>query len=360
MPGNGAGPSSSVVTNTPGAIIRVMLEELSARAGIAVPFVDPDSGTPLDLVDGVYVGGGRTYPVVRGIPHFVQSEDYADSFGLEWNAHAETQLDSRTGANISRVRLERCLGCPVEGVKGKRVLEAGCGAGRFTELLVGAGAMVYSIDMSSAVDANRRNIGERPNHVLAQADLNRPPFPPESFDVVLCLGVLQHTPSTRDSLRALWRMVNPGGILVVDHYVWELSRVTQLDPLYRMVIKRLPAETAKRVTDVLTKVFFPLHWALRNHRAAQAALSRISPLYTYMHAYSQLSREDHYEWARLDAYDHLRDRYKRLTTVDRMAGMVRALGAESVEAWPGGNGVEARAIKPVKKSGNLRARLPTV
>lgn len=293
----------------------------------------------------MYLGPEHAYPVIRGIPRFVESEAYADSFGLQWNAHAETQLDSRTGTSISRIRLERCLGCGAEDLKGNLVLEAGCGAGRFTELLVRSGAIVHAIDISTAVDANRRNVGSAPNYVIAQADLLRPPFPPNSFHTVICLGVLQHTPSTFDSLRSLWRMVRPGGTLVVDHYAWQVSRLTQLDPLYRAVLKCFPPDRAKQVTDMLTDLFFPAHWMVRRHRLAQSLLSRISPLYTYMHAYPELTREQHLQWARLDAYDHLRDRYKRLTTVGGMRRMLTLLCPAETIVWLGGNGIEARARK---------------
>lgn len=311
-----------------------------------ITFVDPETETTLHR-DGDFLvsDSGARYPVVDGIPRFVTSEQYSDSFGLEWYQHSKTQLDSHTRTKISQQRLERCLGYPVEGLAGKTVLEAGCGAGRFTEILVSSQASVHAIDMSRAVEVNRDNIGNRANYVVAQADLLNPPLPPESFDLVLCLGVLQHTPSPDETIAALWRMVKPRGMLVVDQYVWEMSRLTQLDWIYRLAVKQLPVPLAKRVTDRLTALFFPLHWRVRKNRAVQAVLSRFSPLYTYMHAYPQLSRQDHFEWARLDAFDHLRDRYKRLTTPGRMTAQIRALEPASFGVWRGGNGVEARAVK---------------
>src|SRR5438477_225537 len=81
-----------------------------------------------------------------------------------------------------------------------------------------------------------------------------------AFDMVLCLGVLPHTPSPEQSLGALWRMLAPGGLLVVDHYTWTLSRVTKLAPLYRMFLKRLAPVRSRRITEALVDVFFPLHW----------------------------------------------------------------------------------------------------
>ena len=319
-----------------------------ARAPNAmVGFVSPRTGAALRQDgDTLVSAAGESVPVVRAIPRFVGSEGYASAFGLQWNLHSQTQLDSRLGANLSRTRLERCLGMPVEMLAGLRVLEAGCGAGRFTELLVRAGALVHAIDLSTAVDANRRNIGDAGNYVVAQADLRELPFPAKTFDVVLCLGVLQHTPSPEASIAALWRMVALGGLLVVDHYTWTLSRLTKLGPLYRQVLKRLPPARAKRITDVLVDVFFPLHWAVRRVRPLQTLLSRVSPCLAYCHIYPELTREQHEDWCRLDTYDELTDQYKGLRTVGQIRRTLAALGATEIHAVRRRNLVEATCRKP--------------
>ena len=136
------------------------MQTTPASSASMVGFVSPRTGAPLRLDGEVLVSPmGERVPIVRSIPRFVPSESYTAAFGLQWNLHSQTQLDSRTGATLSRDRLERCLGRPLRDLAGLRVLEAGCGAGRFTELLVNAGALVHAVDMSSAVDANRRNIG---------------------------------------------------------------------------------------------------------------------------------------------------------------------------------------------------------
>jgi len=213
--------------------------------------------------------------------------------------------------------------------------------------MVNAGARVHSIDLSIAVEANRENIGARANYVVGQADLRTPPFPAASFDVVVCLGVVQHTPSPEESIRALWRMVAPGGWLVIDHYTWTLSLVTKLAPVYRSALLRVPPERAKKLTDALTDLFFPLHWRVRHVRVAQMLLSRVSPCLVYFNAFPQLSYEQHLEFTRLDTFDHLTDHYKHLRTRGQIERTLRALGAEDVTATYAGNGVEARCRKPV-------------
>jgi 2-polyprenyl-3-methyl-5-hydroxy-6-metoxy-1,4-benzoquinol methylase len=316
--------------------------------GRMVSLVSPTSGDRLTRTGSMLVSSsGEQFPIVGEIPRFVRSESYAASFGLEWQVHSDTQLDSRTGTRISRDRLDGALGQTLASLREKTVLEAGCGAGRFTELMVQSGAYVHAIDLSVAVEANRRNIGDRPNYVVAQADLTRPPFPRQSFDVVLCLGVLQHTPSPEASIRALWQMVKPGGRIVFDHYSWDLSIVTKLAPLYRLVINKLPATTAKRTTDRLVDLWFPLHWSVRRTWPLQALLSRVSPCQVYFKMFPHLTRAQHRELCRLDTFDQLADRYKRLRTVRQIRRTLMELDAEEIEVRRGGNGIEARARKPL-------------
>lgn len=76
---------------------------------------------------------GCSFPIMNGIPRFASEENYVRSFGAEWESYKTAQLDSFAGTTISRTRLRRLLGGSLDVLKEKQVLEAGCGAGRFTE-----------------------------------------------------------------------------------------------------------------------------------------------------------------------------------------------------------------------------------
>jgi hypothetical protein len=75
------------------------------------------------------------------------------------------------------------------GLKGETILEAGSGAGRFTEILATTGADILSFDLSSAVEANYANNGHNPNVLIFQGDIINIPVREQSMDKVFCLGV---------------------------------------------------------------------------------------------------------------------------------------------------------------------------
>ena len=99
---------------------------------------------------------GKEYEIVDNIPRFVQKSNYTDDFGFQWKKFFKTQLDSYTGLTITEDRLKRCVNEPLENLKEKLILEAGSGAGRFTEILLKHDSIVHSFDFSLAVDANAR------------------------------------------------------------------------------------------------------------------------------------------------------------------------------------------------------------
>ena len=311
----------------------------------------------LDRLDGeerLACPNGHNYSTRQGISRLLASEsNYADAFGAQWNQYRTTQLDSHTKTTYSRDRLRRCLGEDLwrrlQQPERLEVLETGCGAGRFTEVLLQCPASsVTSTDLSSAVEANQLNCPQSDRHRVIQCDINQLPFLPEQYDVVLCLGVVQHTKRPEKTITDLFRQTRPGGWLVLDHYTHSLSIYTKVTAgLLRPFLKRLPAEQGIEVTKALTKVFFPLHRAVRNRKAMQMVLSRFSPLLTYYHALPQLSDKLQYEWAELDTHDSLTDYYKRLRSPRSIRSTLQGLGAQQIWVKKGGNGVEARCQKPL-------------
>jgi 2-polyprenyl-3-methyl-5-hydroxy-6-metoxy-1,4-benzoquinol methylase len=164
----------------------------------------------------VSVDGQHRYSIRNGIPRFVPEVNYADNFGMQWNHFRQTQLDSHSGHPISANRFWLATGWRPEDMKDQWVLDAGCGAGRFAEVALNAGANVVALDYSSAVDACYANLKHHPNLHVVQGDIYALPFPKEFFPFVYSLGVLQHTPYVARAFAALPPMVAGGGKLCVE------------------------------------------------------------------------------------------------------------------------------------------------
>ncbi|MFZ1527342.1 MAG: methyltransferase domain-containing protein [Ferruginibacter sp.] len=186
----------------------------------SVSLINPFNKRPLQQVEnGLADDDGNVFPLLNGSYRIVKSDNYTDNFGYQWNKFVTTQVDKSIHINLSHDRFFAETKWDKEDLSGKNVLEVGSGAGRFSQIILDyTNANLYSIDYSNAVEANYKNNGPNPRLHLFQASIYEMPFAPASFDKVVCLGVLQHTPDFERSVKCLIEMVKPGGELVVDFY----------------------------------------------------------------------------------------------------------------------------------------------
>jgi ubiquinone/menaquinone biosynthesis C-methylase UbiE len=105
-------------------------------------------------------------------------------------------------------------------VRGKQVLEIGCGMGTHAELLLRNGACLTAIDQTAtAVDATRRRIQLKHLHAqVLQQDAEKLNLPDRAFDVVWTWGVIHHSSSTEQCVREIHRVLRPGGRLMMMVY----------------------------------------------------------------------------------------------------------------------------------------------
>lgn len=284
---------------------------------------------------------GIHYPVIDGIPRFVSAENYAGSFGYQWNMHRSTQLDSFTGLSLSRDRLFSVSGWPSH-MAGERILEAGSGAGRFTEILLQTGAEIYSFDYSIAVEANQLNNGALPNLHLFQGDIFKIPLSSGSFDKVMCLGVLQHTPDPEKAFKSLTHYVRPGGSLVIDVYRSNLASLLHWKYLLRPITKRMDQQRLYRIIEQAAPRLVPVSSFLRKHFGR--AGMRLIPILQYAHW--GLPPELNKKWAVLDTFDMLSPAYDLPQSVGTVRSWFKQSGFENIVVQAGPNGVIGRGTKP--------------
>ena len=282
-----------------------------------------------------------TYSVRSGVPRFVPDDQYAESFGFQWNKFRRTQLDSYTGMPLTARRLFGVTKWP-EDMRGIRILEAGSGAGRFTEVLLATGATVFSFDLSSAVDANMASNGSSANLNLFQASIYDIPLPDEAFDKVMCLGVLQHTPDPERSFASLAWLVRPGGELAVDVYSRRWRSLFSWKYVLRPITKRIPQQRLFGLIESLVNICLPLSVLFRKMGGKFGA--RLLPIVEYSNL--GLPYALNREWAILDTFDMYSPAHDHPRSIGDVYKWFRSVGFIDVVVEYGPNGVIGRGRRP--------------
>jgi SAM-dependent methyltransferase len=303
---------------------------------LAVDLINPYSGRSLRPVSaGLIDEDGRRFPLTNGIYRIVDDESYARSFGLQWNRYGKTQLDRiRQGYAQSRDRFFAATGWRPEELRGMKVLEAGSGAGRFTQVVLDhTEAELYSVDVSRAVEANFGNNGPHERLHLFQADLYELPFAEGQFDKVFCFGVLQHTPDPKRTVASLARMLAPGGELVLDFYAiraWH-SRL-QIKYLLRPITKRMDPAKLHRLIEANVGRLIAAHRSAVRLGIGRIA-KRLIPVCDIEDTLPpDLDERALAEWVALDTFDMLSPWHDRPERVETVAGWFRALGLGDVRS----------------------------
>ena len=270
------------------------------------------------------------FPIVRFIPRFVGSANYAASFGLQWNRFQKTQLDSYTGAHISQDRFLRQTAWEPGLLQGALVLDVGCGAGRFAEVALSLGAQVVAVDYSDAADACWGNLAPHANLHVLQADVYGLPLRAGSFDFVYCFGMLQHTPDPRQAFLRLPGLLKPGGHIAVD--VYSRRWTSLLHPKYalRPISKRLPRSTLLKLVERMVPILLPASRAAARVPVVGQVLRRMVPVANYEGIYP-LTEQQLREFAVLDTFDWLSPAYDRPQTPKALLSWLREAGLQEIE-----------------------------
>jgi SAM-dependent methyltransferase/uncharacterized protein YbaR (Trm112 family) len=265
--------------------------------------VCPVSGSKLELeiserdgdeiLEGSLVStSGQRYPIRRGIPRFVSSEIYTNTFGFQWNRHARIYFDNKDRFRIysTQDQLQQKLGLSSDKVKGCLVLDAGCGTGANGAAIAEWGAReVFCVDLSSAVEAAYANTRHFGNVHVIQADLFTLPFRHESFDILYSIGVLMATPNTKKAFFSLVPFVKEDGVIATWVYV-------DTPDLTQRLSDRLRALTTKmnpRLLYALCWLTVPAYYVYKIPFLGKALFHFLPPL----------STEPYWEDRVLDTFD---------------------------------------------------------
>jgi len=301
-----------------------------------ITLINPATGRQLRRIGDALVDvEGRNFPIIAGVPRICDRENYAGSFGKQWNLFADTQID-RPGSGLvaSERRFFEETGWTPEELDDLDVLEVGSGAGRFSRVVLErTKAWLWSVDYSTAVEANRATNGTiAPDRFqLFQASIYEMPFPDNSFDRVFCLGVLQHTPDFEKSVKALVAKAKPGGEIVVDFYGIR-HPLTKLNAKYllRPWTKRMPHD---RLLGLIER---HADWLIglsdRMSKVGLGALTRFLPLVDLRNFPSGLEPKLRREWAVLDTFDMFSPEHDHPQRIRDVATMFERNGADVIFA----------------------------
>jgi SAM-dependent methyltransferase len=103
----------------------------------------------------------------------------------------------------------------------REVVDLGCGVGRLLPVLAGRAARVVGVDFAPGMVARARaraRASNLSNVTVVQGSVADVPMPPESVDMVVCLGVFEHISATHRerALHEVARLLRPGGRLLLE------------------------------------------------------------------------------------------------------------------------------------------------
>lgn len=320
-----------------------------------IQLIDPVNGQSLrESTAGLMQNDNVVYPYQNGAYRIVKDDNYTQNFGYQWNKFTYTQVDKANEFDISKVRFFAETNWDKEDISGKNVLEVGSGAGRFSQVVLDyTKANLYSVDYSNAVEANfKNNSGHGDRFKLFQASVYDLPFAPGQFDKVFCIGVLQHTPDFKQSIKSLIDQAKPNGEIVVDFYPikgwWtKICAKYILRPFTKKWSHKKLLTVIENNIDWMIKAYFFLH------KIKLGALCRFLPICD-IHGcspYKELTPQQLKEWCILDTFDMYspeHDHPQKVTTVKKWmeeSGITVTFAGLITYA----DGLKAMVVKGIKK-----------
>lgn len=270
-------------------------------------------------------------------------EKTAEAFGWQWNEFAEL------GAPAREQLLDWIKPLGPDFFPGKLVLDAGCGMGRFPEVLATFGAsLVVGVDISSAINVAHRRSLKADNFTVAEADISRLPFG-APFDFVCSIGVIHHLPDPRRGFLELVRHVKPGGTVFVWVYGAENNRwlTDFVDPIRTRFTSVLPRGALYALSMAITAVLHPalkIAYAPASRREPRRWESKLLPYFDYFAWLSQFGfRHNHHV-----VFDHLVAPVAHYIPREEFEEWFRAAGLSDVLITPrNNNSWRGMGVKPV-------------
>ena len=291
--------------------------------------------------------GDRKANYENGVFRFRNGDGYAGNFAKQWKKFQTEQYDHINGTSLSRDRITEATEWNLSNLEGDLVLEAGCGAGRFTRILAESGCNLISFDYSTAVDVSQSMNCNFKNVAFFQADILDMPFGDNTFDRVFCYGVLQHTPDPFRALSELVKKLKPGGYISTDIYPRDFKiRPSKSKYLWRWLTTRMSQDRLLSLLEWYIPKWFAVDTKIKSHPISRKYLGSIIPCWNYSE--TKLKKPDLIRWAIMDTFDALAPKYDKPAMKSQYLRWHKKLGLEAINIKRGSNGIVGNARKPLK------------
>ena len=264
-----------------------------------------------------------------------------ENFGIQWNSFKKTQFDSFTNQYLTESRLKKCSGWDLNKLKGKFLLEIGSGAGRFTEIFLKYGAIVVSVELSSAIFANYEN-NQNKNLLLVRDSIFNFNCEEITFDYVFCYGVAQHVENPIDIYKTCVKYLKlKTGLLSIDHY-WK--RLGEKIPcflyyskyLWRPITKRLNPSLLLLLIKVIYPIILPVDIFLKKifSKIIYKIIKIVIPI-PIANYFKEDGVNQNYKnllnWCIMDTFDMLGAKYDEPWTYQKLCKIAKRLNLDSFE-----------------------------
>jgi SAM-dependent methyltransferase len=170
------------------------------------------------------------------------------SFGRQWTTYQVQRPEEDKAYFRSKTGIEP------ETLKGKLVLDAGCGSGRYARIAGEAHATVIGVDISHAVETAFSVTADLPNVHIIQSDILALPFTSSRFDFVYSIGVLHHSPNTKRALSSLIPLLADNGEIAIWLYPRWPAPLELYNRMLRAITTRMSLDRVHQMAVALEPV----------------------------------------------------------------------------------------------------------
>lgn len=169
------------------------------------------------------LGCDNSYNITNGVPRMAsnpeETKEISDRYGFFWTKRAQKKFERNTLYGMSEEEefnyFLSGFNIQPSDLKGKRVLDAGCGCGRLTRVLGSYSDEVFGIDITSSINYVYDYCKTQENVHIIQADLLKLPFPEGYFDYVWSSAAICFANKSEQTFKHLSSLVKPSGKLFV-------------------------------------------------------------------------------------------------------------------------------------------------